>query len=168
MMVPSSLMVNHLDVRQRPGPRSLDVRRPDFKKLVPGVTDAVQQYLGENLKNEAAFFTATIGGPSPRPFISPCSLVQPQNLRDRIFFFNRSLCWISEETKSCFCSVLLSNLRGQQPHGEHRPSSQEDMEALTSRVGEEISEVCPRSAPGDLPKVPAFKGMNHSWGSCTH
>lgn len=58
------------------------------------------------------------------------------------------LCWISEETKSCVCSVLLSNLRGQQPHGEHRPSSQEDMEALTSQVGEEISEVCPRSAPG--------------------
>lgn len=136
------------------------------------MTDAVQQYLGGNLKNEAAFFTATTGKTVPTSIhlsLLTCPTTEP--LRSDLFLnrtpMRRWLCWISQETKSCFCSVLLSNLRGQQPHGEHRPSSQEDMEALTSRVGEEISEVCPRSAPGDLPKVPAFKGMNHSWGSCT-
>lgn len=99
------------------------------------------------------FFTSTTGRLSPRPFISPCSLVPPQTSEIRSFLIDLQpgrhwLCGISEETESCFCSVLLSNLRGQQPHGEHRPSSQEDMEALTSQVGEEISEVCPCPAPG--------------------
>lgn len=91
---------------------------------------------------------------SLRAHLSPHKTSEMRSFLIELQPVRRWLCGISE---SRFSSVLLSNLRGQQPHGEHRPSSQEDMEALTSQEGEEISEVCPCSAPGTYRRCERLK-----------
>lgn len=59
-------------------------------------------------------------------------------------------CWIIEKQQSRLLNSFVQPAGAGAPRGAQ--TIQEDTEALTSRVGEEISEVCPWSAPRELQK----------------
>lgn len=79
-MVASSLLVRHLDVRQRRGPGSLHGWWTDEEKVVPGETDAVPQYLGEKSKNVNDILHLSIRMWSSRPYMSSCTLFSPPDV----------------------------------------------------------------------------------------
>lgn len=134
-------MVRHLDVRQRRGPGSLDGWRPDVKKVVPAATDnqQVRRYLGENPENSMTSIHLT----SIHLFLLSYFTTKCLRVLLSIYFF-------IELVKQSFVSFKLfcPNCGGSSLTGSADRPLQEDMESLTSQVGEEVSEVRPRSVPG--------------------